>query len=193
VGAPARFFYCALGLRRTGTARDGDTPIAETARTTARLDRLIALALEAMGYELVRATMIGNRGATLQVMAERKDRREMSVEDCAAISRALSAVLDVEDPISGSYTLEVSSPGLDRPLVRKDDFARFAGQEARIETAAPVDGRKRFRGRLAGLDGDRVLIGGDWGEAAVPFDAIIRAKLVLTDALIAAELNKRNR
>ena len=94
---------------------------------------------------------------------------------------------------SGSYLLEVSSPGLDRPLVRKDDFARFAGQEARIETAAPVDGRKRFRGRLAGLDGDRVLIGGDWGAAAVPFDAIIRAKLVLTDELIAAELNKRNR
>lgn len=146
-----------------------------------------------MGYDLVRLMLAGKRGLTLQIMAERKDRRDMTVDDCAEISRALSAILDVEDPIPGNYSLEVSSPGLERPLVRKDDFVRFAGQEAKIEADTMIDGRKRFKGRLQGIRGDDVLIAGDWGEAAVPLAAIVRAKLVLTDELMAAELEKRNR
>jgi ribosome maturation factor RimP len=157
------------------------------------VERLVTPALEAMGYDLVRLMLAGKRGLTLQVMAERKDRRDMTVDDCAEISRALSAILDVEDPIPGNYNLEVSSPGLERPLVRKDDYIRFTGHEAKIEAAIMIDGRKRFKGRLQGIRDDNVLIAGDWGEAAVPLAAIVRAKLVLTDELIAAELEKRNR
>lgn len=146
-----------------------------------------------MGYDLVRLMLVGKRGLTLQIMAERKDRRDMTVDDCAEISRALSAVLDVEDPIPGNYSLEVSSPGLDRPLVRRADYERFAGHEAKIEATVMIDGRKRFKGRLRGTRGDDVLIAGDWGEAAVPLASIVRAKLVLTDELMAAELEKQSR
>lgn len=152
-----------------------------------RIERLVVPSLEAMGYELVRIQMQGRQRPTLQVMAERRDRRPMTVEDCADISRALSAILDVEDPIQGAYVLEVSSPGIDRPLVRPDDYARFAGFEARVETGQPVDGRKRFRGQLLGLDAaGNVRLAVETGEVSVPFAHIQRAKLVLTDALIAA-------
>lgn len=152
-----------------------------------RIERLVVPSLEAMGYELVRIQMQGRQRPTLQVMAERRDRRPMTVEDCAEISRALSAILDVEDPIQGAYVLEVSSPGIDRPLVRPDDYARFAGFEARVETGQPVDGRKRFRGQLLGLDAaGNVRLAVETGEVSVPFAHIQRAKLVLTDALIAA-------
>lgn len=152
-----------------------------------RIERLVVPSLEAMGYELVRIQMQGRQRPTLQVMAERRDRRPMTVEDCADISRALSAILDVEDPIQGAYVLEVSSPGIDRPLVRPDDYARFAGFEARVETGQPVDGRKRFRGQLLGLDAaGNVRMAVEAGEVSVPFAHIQRAKLVLTDALIAA-------
>ena len=123
-------------------------------------------------------------------MAERSDGATMTVENCAEISRALSALLDVEDPIEGAYNLEVSSPGIDRPLVRLEDFARFAGFEAKIETARPVDGRKRFSGRLDGVSEGRVRLDlGDGEVAAVPYEDIREAKLVLTDELIAASLN----
>ncbi|MBY0431553.1 MAG: ribosome maturation factor RimP, partial [Rhodospirillales bacterium] len=112
----------------------------------------------------------------------------MTVEDCADISRALSALLDVEDPIEGTYTLEVSSPGIDRPLTRRVDYERWAGFEAKVETSRPVDGRKRFRGRLVGIDeADMIRLRlDDGGEAALPLTDIQRAKLVLTDELIAA-------
>jgi len=131
--------------------------------------------------------LIGGKGRqTLQVMAERQDRAGMTVDDCADISRALSALLDVEDPLPGAYNLEVSSPGIDRPLTRRDDFARFAGFEAKVELSAPVAGRKRFRGRLKGIDGDMIAIETDDGDAALPFGAVERAKLVLSDELIAA-------
>lgn len=154
---------------------------------TDRIERLIAPTLDGMGYDLVRVALIGGVGRqTLQIMAERRDRVGMTVEDCADISRAVSAVLDVEDPISSSYTLEVSSPGIDRPLTRLDDFTRFAGFEAKVELSAPVEGRKRFRGRIKGVAGERVLIETEDGEADVPFGRIQKAKLVLTDELLAA-------
>lgn len=151
-----------------------------------RIAEIIAPSVEAMGYEIVRVQMSGGQRAVLQIMAERTDGAPMTVEDCADISRSVSALLDVADPISGPYTLEVSSPGIDRPLVRPKDFERFAGFEAKLETRVPVDGRKRYKGRLRGLDGDDVVIDTEHGSARVPVEAIHRAKLVLTDDLIRA-------
>ena len=151
---------------------------------------IVAPSLEAMGYEVVRVLMTGGEHRPqLQIMAERTDRRGMTVDDCAEISRAVSAILDVEDPIPTAYTLEVSSPGIDRPLTRLADYERFLGHEARLETRVPVDGRKRFRGILAGVEGETVLLRAEEiGEEPVrlPFAEIQRAKLVLTDALIEA-------
>ena len=149
--------------------------------------RIIEPALEAMGYRVVRVAQTGTQRPTLQVMAERRDEAAMTVDDCAEISRSISALLDVADPIAGAYTLEVSSPGIDRPLVRPEDYDRFAGFEARIELAAPLDGRKRFQGRLLGCAEDHVrLVGpGEGGEVRLPLAAIARAKLVLTDELLA--------
>jgi ribosome maturation factor RimP len=153
---------------------------------TDEIARIIEPSLEAMGYRVVRIAFIGARGATLQIMAERTDAAAMTVEDCAEISRAASALLDVADPIASAYTLEVSSPGIDRPLVRPEDYERFAGFEARIELARPLDGRKRFRGRLLGRSDAGARILAETGEVTLPFDAIARAKLVLTDELVAA-------
>ncbi len=151
-----------------------------------RVEELVAHALERMGYDLVRLRLHGAAQPTLQVMVERRDGKAMAVDDCADISRAVSALLDVEDPIAGRYTLEVTSPGIDRPLVRAADFERFAGFEARIETSQPVSGRRRFRGKLMGTTPAGVRIALPEGEAEVPFARIHRAKLVLTDALITA-------
>jgi ribosome maturation factor RimP len=147
-----------------------------------------------MGYELVRVHFGGTSGRpTLQIMAERLDRRPMAVEDCAEISRTISAVIDVEDPVADPYFLEVSSPGIDRPLIRPADYERFAGFEARVETAMPIDGRKRFRGRIAGIaDGQVRLIEGA-GELRLPLEQINKAKLVLTDDLIAASAGDMNK
>ncbi|MBI1985094.1 MAG: ribosome maturation factor RimP, partial [Rhodospirillales bacterium] len=124
-------------------------------------------------------------------MVEHKNGRAITVDDCAQVSRAISAILDVEDPIKSAYTLEVSSPGIDRPLVRIGDFQRFRGFQARIETNRPIDGRRRFKGRLLGVEGNRVRIEVEGGEVTLPHPDIQRAKLVLTDDLIAAsEENK---
>jgi ribosome maturation factor RimP len=154
-----------------------------------RIARLIAPPLEAMGFDLVRVRFGGGRRPVLQIMAERPD-GTMTVEDCAEVSRAVSAVLDVEDPIPGEYLLEVSSPGIDRPLTRLADFERFKGFEAKVELALPMDGRKRFRGRLDGLTADEEvrLADTEGGNVLLPFHAIADAKLVLTDELIAASL-----
>ncbi len=153
----------------------------------AAIEGLIAPTAAAMGFAIVRVLLSGNRRARLQIMAERADGGGMLVDDCARLSRAISAILDVEDPIAGSYELEVSSPGIDRPLTRLADFARFAGFTAKLETAATAaDGRRRWTGRLLGLDGDRVRLAADDGEVAVPFADVAKAKLVLTDDLIAA-------
>ncbi len=152
----------------------------------AKVEGLLAPALEALGYGVVRVQFNSGRRATLQIMAERQDGAAMSVDDCAQISRAASALLDVEDPIASAYDLEVSSPGIDRPLTRRHDFERFAGFEAKLETDRLFDGRKRFRGRLIGVDADgQVRIRDAGAEYTVPFDAVIKAKLVLTEELIA--------
>ncbi|HYM73679.1 MAG TPA: ribosome maturation factor RimP [Stellaceae bacterium] len=147
---------------------------------------IIEPSLAAMGYRLVRVAFLGTRRATLQIMAERLDDVPMTVDDCTAISRSVSALLDVADPIADAYMLEVSSPGIDRPLVRPEDYDRFAGFEARIELSEPVAGRKRFRGRLLGRAADHVRMIGEAGEVQLPLATIAKAKLVLTDDLIAA-------
>jgi ribosome maturation factor RimP len=161
-----------------------------------RIAKLITPAIEAMGFELVRVQVSGSQRPTLQIMAEPSNGRVMSVDDCAEVSRAISAVLDVEDPIAGAYSLEVSSPGIDRPLVRPKDYERFIGHEAKIETNAPIDGRKRFKGPIKSVDANAVELTVDGADIRMPFAAIHKAKLVLTDALIAlhqaAENNKQD-
>jgi ribosome maturation factor RimP len=168
-----------------------ETPAAHTSRKQGRVTELlrriediVAPTIVGMGYELVRVAM-SKGGGTLQIMIEPADGRAMDVESCATVARALSAVLDVEDPIPSSYTLEVSSPGIDRPLTRAKDYARWAGHLARLETAQPIEGRRRFKGTLLGLEGDVVKLRLDDGqETDVPLSVVTRAKLEMTDALI---------
>ncbi|MEL6277747.1 MAG: ribosome maturation factor RimP [Pseudomonadota bacterium] len=162
------------------------TPIDE------KIARIIEPSAEGLGYRLVRVRLMGGRRPTLQVMAERPD-GGMDVDDCAELSRTVSAVLDVEDPIDGEYVLEVSSPGIDRPLTRAEDFDRYKGFEARVETHDMIEGRKRWRGTLIGSSGEGpsaeiVLSHEELGEVALRFDALADAKLILTDALIAESL-----
>ena len=153
------------------------------------LAELLAPTLHDLGFDLVQVRLLGGQRRTLQVMAEPLDRGvTMTVEHCADISQAVSAVLDVADPIAGAYVLEVSSPGLDRPLVRLDDFARFAGNEGRLQVEPPLDGRKRWRGLVEGVAGEDVLLTVDGLTRRVPYPTIRKAKLVLTDALVAAAL-----
>ncbi len=154
------------------------------------LEQMIQPVLESMGYALVRVLVAGGQRPNLQVMAERSDGRPMSVEDCAQISRVLSAKLDVEDPIAGSYTLEVSSPGIDRPLISLADYARFAGFEARVELKTPLAGRRRFSGRILAPSETHVRLGLPEGEVELPFGDILRAKLLLSEGLIAAAGDK---
>lgn len=158
------------------------------------VDRLTALVepmLDGMGYALVRVHLSASRRPTLQVMAERRDGQPMAVEDCTAISRNLSAMLDVEDPIPDAYDLEVTSPGLDRPLIRPEDFDRFAGALAMVETRQPMDGKKRFKGRLLGRNDEgaiRVVVAET--EVVIPLTEVSRAKLVPDDIAIAAALRR---
>ena len=148
-----------------------------------RIEDIVAPTIVGMGYEMVRVAM--SKGGTLQIMIEPADGKPMDVEGCATVARALSAVLDVEDPIPSSYTLEVSSPGIDRPLTRPKDYARWAGHIARLETAEPIEGRRRFKGTLLGLEGEVVKLRLDDGqETDVPLSVVTRAKLEMTDALI---------
>ncbi len=162
-----------------------DEPIHTTLE--AKLAAIITPSLEGMGYELVRVAVLGRQRPTVQVMADRADGAQISVEDCEAISRALGAVLDVDDPIPGAWTLEVSSAGIDRPLTRAKDWNRFAGHLARVEMQFPVDGRKRFAGVVLGADTEVARMRLDDGsEVALNLSAIRNAKLVLTDALIEA-------
>ena len=159
-----------------------------------RLAEIVAPVIEDLGFELVRLRLLGGQQKTLQIMAERPE-GGIEVDECAAISTAVSATLDVEDPLSDAYTLEVSSPGIDRPLTRLKDFDTYEGYEARIETAELIDGRKRFKGVLAGIEGSEVLINiEDQGEEAtigLQFDWLAEAKLVLTDELIREMLRAR--
>ena len=157
----------------------------------ARVANIIEPVAESMGYHLVRVRMNGNNGGTLQIMAERHD-GTMDVEGCEELSRAVSPLLDVEDPIPQAYHLELSSPGIDRPLVRASDFQRWAGHLMKLETREPIDGRRRFRGHVAsvGKSGFTVeLDGSAAGErVAVPFRLVHDARLILTDELIEASL-----
>jgi len=155
-----------------------------------QLEPILAPVVEAAGFKLVRLRLIGGKKKTLQVMAERED-GSMNVEDCATLSRALSAFLNRDDPIEGEYELEVSSPGIDRPLTRLADFARWSGHEAKIELAAPLDGRKRLRALLLGLDGSEVVVDAHGERLKFPFRAIAEAKLVLSEKLIQEDLKAR--
>ena len=153
----------------------------------ARLLELLDPVAEAAGYEIVRLRLMGGeQQRRLQVMAERPSDGDMNVEDCARLSRAISEVLDAADPISGEYVLEVSSPGVDRPLTRLKDFETYEGHEARLELDRMAEGRKRFRGQLAGVEGPNVAIDleGEEHTALIPFSWITEAKLVLTDELM---------
>jgi ribosome maturation factor RimP len=163
--------------------------------TAARVAALAEPILHGLGYRLVRVRVSGADGCTVQVMAEKPD-GTMLVEDCEAASRALSPVLDTADPIDRAYRLEVSSPGIDRPLVRRSDFERYAGHVVKVEMAVPCDGRKRFRGVLLGVQGETAHIRADDGKAVeaaefvLPIDDMAEAKLVLTDALVTAALRR---
>ena len=146
--------------------------------------------IEKAGFRLVRLRLMGGAAKTLQVMAERPD-GSMDVEGCATLSHVLLDFIEAENPIEGDYELEVSSPGIDRPLTRLMDFSRWAGHEAKIELTLPIEGRKRFRGLLLGLDGQDVMIRVDNSDIKFPFRAIANAKLVLTDKLINEDLKAR--
>ena len=159
-----------------------------------RLAAIVAPVIDGLGFELVRLRLMAGKQRTLQIMADRPA-GGIEVDDCATISTAVSAALDVEDPLDEAYTLEVSSPGIDRPLTRPKDFDAWQGYEARLGTTELIDGRRRFKGVLAGLDGDEVLIEIDQDGAPVTiglqFDWLSDAKLVLTDALIDEMLRSR--
>lgn len=154
----------------------------------ARLTQLIEPEARALGFDLVRVRMFGGGDdLTLQIMAERPDTRQLTIDDCADLSRRVSDLFDEVDPIEEAYRLEVSSPGIDRPLTRLQDFADWAGHEARIHLTAPVDGRKQLTGDLIGVDGDRITIDVRKHEPmTIGYDQVADAKLLLTDRLIAA-------
>lgn len=156
--------------------------------TAADIEALIEPTLEGMGYRIVRTLLSGGHKheVRLQIMVERHDGAGMDVDCCAEVSRAVEAILDVEEPISAAYNLEVSSPGIDRPLTRLDDFETWAGFDARVEMTEPRAGRRRFKGQLLGVADGEVRIQVDGAEWRLPFAGIDKAKLVLTDALIAA-------
>jgi len=156
----------------------------------AHLEPVFEPVIEKAGFRLVRLRMMGGAAKTLQIMAERPD-GSMDVEGCAVLSHALLNFIEAEDPIEGDYEIEVSSPGIDRPLTRLSDFTRWKGHEAKIELNAPLDGRKRFRGRLEGLDGNDVVITSQGSRIQFPFRSVLEAKLVLTDKLIQEDLKAR--
>jgi ribosome maturation factor RimP len=160
----------------------------------ARVAAITEPVLLGLGYRLVRARVSGRDGCTVQIMAERPD-GTFTIDDCEAASRALSPALDVEDPISSAYRLELSSPGIDRPLVRESDFVRYAGHEVKIEMELAVDGRKRFRGELVGAEGSEAKVkiqdaGGAPLVVNLPIADMSEAKLVLTDSLVAESLRR---
>src|SRR6266480_636414 len=172
---------------------NGEPRLVAEQGTAARVAAIAEPVLGGIGYRLVRVKISGLDGCTVQIMAERPD-GTMTVEDCETVSRALSPVLDVADPIEGAYRLEVSSPGMDRPLVRRSDFERFVGHRLKLELAVPVGGRRRYRGLLLGVDGDYARIRrddagpDDESEVSLRIEDMDEAKLVLSDDLIAQSL-----
>lgn len=141
--------------------------------------------IDSLGFEVVRVMTIGTKNPTLQVMIERKDRKDLVVDDCAMVSRAISDVLDEKDPIEGEYSLEVSSPGLDRPLTKPEHFERFSGYEAKVESKIEVEGRKRFKGKIINIDeNQKIVFDMDGTKYVIPFETVNKAKLLLTDELL---------
>lgn len=182
-----------LGMQSSNEVASSDRFILETGLAS-DVAVLVEPVLESLGFRLVRIEISGRDGKTLQIMAERPD-GSIAIEDCEAISRAVSPLLDVQDIVSDSYRLEISSPGIDRPLVRPSDFVDWAGSEAKIELKAPIDGRKRFRGILEGFEDGEVLIEADLGEdghkvIGLAVGLIASARLVLTDELIREALSR---
>jgi ribosome maturation factor RimP len=161
----------------------------------ARVAAIAEPVLGEIGFRLVRVRISGSAGCTVQIMAERPD-GTMTIDDCEAASRALSPVLDIADPVDRAYRLEISSPGIDRPLVRRSDFERYVGHVAKVEMAMPVDGRRRFRGVLLGTDGEAARLrrddaaAGEQAEVLLPISDMADARLVLTDALVAESLRR---
>lgn len=156
-------------------------------------EKLIALlepAAADLGYVLVRVRLSGLKRKTLQIMAERGSDGHMGIDDCQRLSRALSPVLDAHDPVKGEYALEISSPGIDRPLVRIEDFARFAGHEAKVELSLGVEGQRKFRGDIVGVDDGAVVLKTERGDVRLPFVHIANARLMLTDRLIEEDLRR---
>jgi ribosome maturation factor RimP len=178
-----------------GAAHENEPRLITEPGLPARVAAIVEPVLEGLGFRLVRVKVSGAEGCTVQIMAERPD-GTMTVEDCEEVSRALSPVLDVADPIERAYRLEISSPGIDRPLVRKSDFDRYAGHLVKIETTLPINGRKRFRGALIGTEGEAARIKRDdaeEGEAAdvlLPIEEIGEARLVLTEELVTEALRR---
>ena len=154
--------------------------------TETRIGDMLSPTLKLMGYDLVRVQISGSQQKTMQIMAERRDRVGMTVNDCADISREVSAILGIEDPLMEAYDLEISSPGIDRPLVRPADFDRYSGFDAKIEMAAAINGRKKFKGQLLGIEQDMVRIRLDEETYELPVSDIRRAKLLLTEELLQA-------
>lgn len=151
-----------------------------------RIAAIVEPSLQGMGYGLVQVRLMeSSHRRTLQIMAERTDGKNMTVDDCAAISHQVSALLDVEDPIAGAYSLEISSPGIDRPLIKRADFEKFLGYDAKMESKLPIDGRKRFKGVLTAVEGDDIVMATEQGTTArVALHNLHSAKLLLTDKLI---------
>jgi ribosome maturation factor RimP len=177
------------------TDANGEPRLIAEQGIAARVAAISEPVLAGIGYRLIRVKISGLDGCTVQVMAERSD-GTMTVEDCEAVSRSLSPVLDVADPIDRPYRLEVSSPGMDRPLVRRSDFARFAGHRIKVEMAVAIDGRRRFRGVLLGVEDGAARLRrddaapGEADEVLLPIEEMAEAKLVLTDSLIAESLRR---
>lgn len=184
-------------MTENAVEQTGDDRIIRETGIDARIALIVQPVLRAIGFRLVRIRLSGQSGLTLQIMAERED-GTMTVQDCEEVSRAVSPALDVDDPIEKAYHLEVSSPGIDRPLVRKSDFGNWIGHIVKMETSVMVADRKRFRGKIAEVDEEGILLQRDqaaYGEeptVRVPFEAISEARLILTDDLIRDALSKDN-
>ncbi|MEO1747432.1 MAG: ribosome maturation factor RimP [Pseudomonadota bacterium] len=182
-----------MGFEQLEPITDDEPRIVTETGVDAKVASIIEPVLNSEGYRLVRVRLSGMNGLTLQIMAERAD-GTMTVEDCEQISRAISPLLDVEDPIDKAYHLEMSSPGIDRPLVRKSDFAKWRGHITKLETSVMVNGRKRFRGTITDVTSEAITLFrdqpaiGEDNEHTIPFEAIADARLILTDDLIRASL-----
>jgi len=178
------FFISEAWLAERMPGHEGSGPTRTSEGKAAEIETMIRPTLNELGYDIVRVLLSGDRRAKLQVMIERGHETPLTVEDCSVASRAIEAILDVEDPISGGYVLEVSSPGIDRPLTRPGDFERWKGFQAKLELVRPVGGQRRFTGRLEGLEDGRVRLVTDQAIVLVDQEDLAKAKLVLTDELV---------